>query len=415
MNMKTLLVSLVSDQTIPNVQLINELKDNKTEYLFITTKKMEEKGCRQWIEKATGIKSVLNPIIVNEYSYDDIKHKLNEFDVSLYGKIIVNLTGGTKVMTIAAHDFFKEEGADIYYVTGVDKKIIKIFPGKKKLESIIMNSLSVEEYLIAYGFTVQKNDSKHVEDKITRKFFNMFCNKEIYNYVTVINKLRAYRNKGLKENSFDKDIAIFLQSLDFKSDKPSCLSADEIKYLTGEWFEQYVYNEIKKDFHLDDTKILMGVKLNKEIKDIETNILKQLLQTEDVQSALPKNEIDVIFMYNGRIYVIECKTSIVDIKENKLGQNGEKIIKSNEINFLGETIYKADSINNKFGLFAKSFIFTMTDFKEYIYSEDIGEAKNKKRKMEELINRASMAKISIADRNILTKSKSIKDIILSQC
>ena len=33
---KTLLVSLISDQTIPNVQLVQEFKETVTHYLFIT-------------------------------------------------------------------------------------------------------------------------------------------------------------------------------------------------------------------------------------------------------------------------------------------------------------------------------------------------------------------------------------------
>lgn len=43
MNMKTLLISLVSDQTLPNVQLIKEFKKEVTDYLFISTEKMEKR------------------------------------------------------------------------------------------------------------------------------------------------------------------------------------------------------------------------------------------------------------------------------------------------------------------------------------------------------------------------------------
>ena len=132
--MKTLLISLVSDQTVPNVQLINEFKNEYTDYQFITTKAMEAKGCRIWIETAAKISCKGEPIVVNEFSYDDIQQRLLSFDFTGYEKLIVNLTGGTKVMTLAAHEFFKEEGADIYYVTGIDKKYIKVFPGKRKVE-----------------------------------------------------------------------------------------------------------------------------------------------------------------------------------------------------------------------------------------------------------------------------------------
>ena len=47
--MKTILVSLISDQTIPNVQFIKEKIVD--EYLFISSEAMEKKGILNWILK----------------------------------------------------------------------------------------------------------------------------------------------------------------------------------------------------------------------------------------------------------------------------------------------------------------------------------------------------------------------------
>jgi archaellum component FlaF (FlaF/FlaG flagellin family) len=410
--MKTLLISLVSDQTVPNVQLINEFKSEDVHYQFITTNAMEAKGCRKWIETAANITCVGEPILVNEYSYDDIQQKLNNFDFSVYEKCIVNLTGGTKVMTIAAHEFFKEEGADIYYVTGVDKKYIKVFPGKKKIEYKINKTLSVEEYLIAYGFNVKKSESPRFDTKITEKIFELFMDKSIQNYWETINFLRNHRKKGLRKVDFNSNVELLLENVGLTPQMHESLTAEEVKYLTGEWFEQYIYNKVKFDFELDDTKILMGVKLNKDVKDNDSKIVKQLLQTEDVQQAKPDNEIDVIFMFNGNIYIIECKSSIIDLKEVEIEKNGQMIKEPKEENILGETIYKSDSIKNKFGLFAQSYICTLTNFAEYVDSGNLNDTNNKKRKMEELINRASLSRVSIIDGNMLSQKESIKSIIL---
>jgi len=79
---------------------------------------------------------------------------------------------------------------------------------------------------------------------------------------------------------------------------------------------------------------------------------------------------------------------------------------------LGETIYKSDSIKNKFGLFAQSYICTLTNFAEYVDSGNLNDTNNKKRKMEELINRASLSRVSIIDGNMLSQKESIKSIIL---
>ena len=183
--------------------------------------------------------------------------------------------------------------------------------------------------------------------------------------------------------------------------------------MTGEWFEQYVYNEVKNSFNLDDNKIMMGVTLNKDVLDKGTEIIKDLLAVDDVKPINPNNELDVIFMYNGRIYIIECKSSIITTTDTKVIENGQVKTKPKEINILGETIYKSDSLKTKFGLFANSFIFTMTDISEYISKSDKAEINNKRRNMEELINRATLSGISIIDGKKIKSNKTIKEIIIS--
>ncbi|HOS91379.1 MAG TPA: hypothetical protein PLD74_12465 [Prolixibacteraceae bacterium] len=51
---EVLLVSLLSDQTIPNVQLINQFISQVDKYLFISTSLMEKKKVGTWIVKACG-------------------------------------------------------------------------------------------------------------------------------------------------------------------------------------------------------------------------------------------------------------------------------------------------------------------------------------------------------------------------
>lgn len=408
--MRTLLVSLVSDQTVPNVQLIKEFKSRVTDYLFISTETMEKKGCRRWIEKTTQIES-LEPLIVGEYSYDDIQQKLGLFDFSVYEKIIVNLTGGTKVMTLAAHDFFREEGADIFYVTGSDKKYIKIFPGKKKQVDVLVENLTVKEYLNAYGFDLELNTNKEFESIYTNRMFQLFCTGEIEKHVDEINYLRKFRSKGLKEKDWNERISSFITLIGLIPENENKLNYNEVKFLTGEWFEQFIFNKIKEELNLDDTMIMSGVKLLKEVKDNESNIVKSLLQAETINNIKPDNEIDVMFMSGGRFYVIECKTSIIDIQESEIERNGKIEKQRKEINILGETIYKSDSIKTKFGLFANSYIFTVTDFHSYISTGTLSEQNNKTQKMQDLINRGTLSKIKIVDRSKLLNSKTITELL----
>lgn len=194
MNQKTLLVSLVSDQTIPNVQLIKEFREDVTDYLFITTDGMEKKGARCWIENACNIKGEI--IEVNEYSFADINEKLRSFDFDRFDKVVVNLTGGTKVMTIVAEDFFKNVGAEIFYVTGKNNEYIKVFPKKAKSVFTFEKKLTVSDYLTAYGFTFSEPKPAMFSIDVAAPIAKLFGSDEsIQANIDAIKFIHNQRNK----------------------------------------------------------------------------------------------------------------------------------------------------------------------------------------------------------------------------
>jgi len=53
--MTTTLLSIISDQTIPNLLVIKELQGQYDNQLFITTDYVEKKGLDCWIENACGM------------------------------------------------------------------------------------------------------------------------------------------------------------------------------------------------------------------------------------------------------------------------------------------------------------------------------------------------------------------------
>ncbi len=66
--MKQLLVTLISDQAIPNVLFVSEMKTIADHYLFLTTEYMEQKGKSEAILNAvfalTGNVIILYPVTV---------------------------------------------------------------------------------------------------------------------------------------------------------------------------------------------------------------------------------------------------------------------------------------------------------------------------------------------------------------
>lgn len=401
---KTILVSLVSDQTMPNVQFIKQLKNEVSDYLFITTKGMETKGTRRWIETACNIKGQI--IEVDQFSFTDIVEKLSLFDFDDFHKIFVNLTGGTKIMTLVAYDFFKNKAADIYYVTGLNNDYIKLFPVKKNSSAFFSDKVTLDEYLKCYGFETKKSVHSGISFEQTESVFKSFCKIDLLEYKEAVRTINSRRGKTIASKDFGL-IAGYLEALGYKPLQANCLSKAETKYLSGDWFEEYVGARLKRELNLTDDDLFVGCELKKELSQRVKNDSKELLGELAMEKEDFKNEMDVMFMYNNKFYTIECKTSIVAYKN--IQKNGQ--VEEKAYNILGETIYKSDSLKTRFGLFANTTILTLTDFVEYCKNEDQNVQNNRVREIEEVINRANLSNIKLIDRNMLVSADSLFNLI----
>ena len=191
------------------------------------------------------------------------------------------------------------------------------------------------------------------------------------------------------------------------------MSATEVRYLTGDWFEEYIGLHIKEQLKLDENSLQIGVVLNKEQSQVKLNSVSQLIGNDElIKGGKPDNEIDVMFTYKNKFYTIECKTSIINyihtgLKDNK---GNDKLKKKN---ILGDTIYKADYLKNRFGLYAKSNIITLTNIKKYIDNpSDKGMQKNKASDMENLINRCNLSNIKLIDKAMLEETELLSSLIV---
>lgn len=326
--MSKILVSLVSDQTIPNVEFIKEMEDYVDRFLFISTEGMEKAGNRKWILDTVALdeKKVLDPIIVNAFSFEDIEVKLTQAinDEDVY---VINLTGGTKVMSLAVYEFFKTVNSEMFYLTGRGEKI-KIHPGRKKVSSKLKAQISLSDYLTAYGFVVNDQSRPFKPKESAEKLLNYFLYEfDRENDVPVLEVLRAHRNKGLKNTKENQELNSFLAKVDLEAENENKLSKYECRYLSGDWLEEYLFYFLKDNFNITESAI--GLSMN-------------------VKKSGTPNEFDVLLMRDNKIYLFECKTSIyLDSEESQT--------------FIGETIYKSDSLRNKLGLFAQTTVVTLSN------------------------------------------------------
>lgn len=335
------LVNIISDQTIPNVLFIKEMFQEGDKLMFISSKKMELKI--KWIVKALGMVDTthITDIVLentdDEERWDVMCGKIKSY-LSTDEKYYVNLTGGTKYMDFAVSEVFEKFDSTIYYIPYPKNYILS---PRSQNNILIKTRLSVADYLTAYNIPF-KCKSLTQSEELTSSFYNMYVNGNLSDEEKMIlDLLRTYRSgKGKNKVGIEKPFTVAeLETRENTEKKPRIdgLSAFltkvnlpihnnelykyDIQYITGGWFEEYVYFLIKNRINPDDIQI--GIEIQ---KSESTNI----------------NDLDVVFTKGNKLYVIECKTGV--------GTEG----------LFNQIVYKASALKEKLlGLSAKSYIFSL--------------------------------------------------------
>lgn len=329
-------VCLVSDQTIPNILGIYHFTPD--ELLFITTDEMEKKGKTDAIIKTLQklnltYKDKANKLVIKEDSILDCHRKIDQW---IEGKedseFVVNLTGGTKIMSIAAYEYFKDFGSKMIYVPIPKNEFITPFPKKSPSKTTELTlRLNVVQYLIAYGLDVV-NEVKlkgYQEEAKKRKDLSKWIVKN-YEYlknllVWLSGNLRVYRDDKEfslvgKFSGANKVEVEIMKKLRFSQDGISVskrLNRSEIRYWTGGWLEEFCFNGVSD---------LVG----KGIDDVVINLKLKKEQNE--------NEFDVMFTKDNALYFVECKS---------LDQEKDKET---------DILYKIGALQKEFGLRIESFL-----------------------------------------------------------
>ncbi|MCS6833671.1 MAG: DUF1887 family CARF protein, partial [Flammeovirgaceae bacterium] len=284
----TIAVLAISDQTVQNVQFVKEFAGQIQRYWFVTTEKMEKKGSSSWINKALKLcEEQIQKIVVNEFDIPSIETKLQEY-YHQDDTYFVNITGGTKLMSLAINDFFKTKpNATIYYLTGEDNQMLNLSQNQKMP---LKAAISLEEYLTSYGIVIMKTSQMKpsYDVELSKRIYQEFVKEDEKN-INLLQKLRDYvqskenKKKKFVELSVIEGLHDFLGTINF-SDVQDKISIEDAKYLTGRWLEEYTYYHVKEKLQLSDDCIATGLYLQKE------------------STKKTDNDFDLMFMFKNKLY-----------------------------------------------------------------------------------------------------------------
>ena len=240
---------------------------------------------------------------------------------------------------------------------------------------MLKRTVTITEYIEANGFKIKQGKPHKHQDQAER-IFKLYKENHTEKFSDFVNYFRLLRNskQNINPNELPEKIKATLVS--FEYDVPeNGLSKYDCKYLSGDWLEEWVYYRVKQELGLANEQILTGTVITKG----ET-----------------PNEMDVMFVYDHQLYVVECKTSVFEDKEQADGS-------LKQMNILGETIYKSDALRSKLGLFAQSSILTL--------SELLDDSNMPLQRFKTHFDRASLSRINLISRRKLMNSVSFKVLL----
>ncbi len=309
------LVCLVSNQPMPNLLSIIQLRPRRV--VLVSTSQMEEKAGQLkdvTLQHLPHCEVKIVPL-ASAYDYDVITETMYKNLVQILpdaGEIILNATGGTKLMVLASVDLFDKK--QILYVSEATDELIylpRTSASGSRPPQAVRTPITVLTYLKVHGYTTERSRSTPLP--LSQHFFEQITNQQ--KFASALSAVNALAKKALENSKARKALSAeienaansnLLQLLEIFQDEHLLsvkknvveFPSEEARFaVNGGWFEDHVY-EIVKSLKSH------GIKYVEKNLKIAPNG-KQIGQGSD-------NEIDVCFMHRSTIYFVECKTCAME-------------------------------------------------------------------------------------------------------
>lgn len=354
-------VCLVSGQAAPNLLPVLDENFKPKQVILLTSQKM--KNASEHLAKVLEKKQIKAKIelLKDEFNFGEMEeqiiHLAEAFDEQ---SIAVNITGGTKLMSIATQSAFSLIGKPIFYVDTDTNRILFISKDENGcyIPSVEMNVKNdLDTYLSSYGGEVLSRGSFQKTEKYLPVLSSFIKQYDFYkNNIPLINKFgslsksNGYKyvltNQDKKVSSIDKLLSELHSAdvIDYQDYEVNFRNYTIFSLLTGGWLEDYAYSEIKSIKHIQDIAINVNVANAKYQKNKSEN---------SPENKGNKNEFDIAFLAKNKLHIIECKTQLMD-KHHADGAKADDIL------------YKLETIKDYGGFMTKKCLVSYFEVSEAV-------------------------------------------------
>ena len=309
-------VCIVSDQPIPNYVPVLDNQFRPQEVILLVTDRMRTKAeaLAQTLKTRCGVKT-RQIAIRSEYDMQEMEDKVLGELIALdesKENIALNLTGGTKLMALAAYRTFHDAGYPTFYFTATSNEVL-LLDNNERL-TLQPPKIKIEDYLHLHGYQIAANNQVQRSVPRERQAIGeeLIQRHQYYaNAITALNGIISDgRSKNRKTLTFTKsqswgaldDLIDLLAShglLKTDGDKITFADEDSLRYVSGGWLEEYTYH--------------IAASLP-DIQDIALNV-----QIENAGNPHQPNELDIAILSHNVLFVLECKTA--NLKADEKTQN----------------------------------------------------------------------------------------------
>ena len=293
-------VCLVSDQATPNLlPLLDERWRPRTVVLATSSKMKPRSEALGGLLQSRGIK-VETLALRDVYDYASLCDDFLGFlAASSDQNVALNVTGGTKLMAVAAQEVFRANDRPAFYVSIETDEIIFLSGGHS---APLNTKLKIVESLRAHGYATQGGQTPQISaaqrDLAARLVDHVSSAGRALGQINSLASqaepsLRCQMTEAQADSTLSNMLALFADGGYVKQAGTALTFPDEASrfFVNGGWLE----------YHL--LQVLRDLQGTHPVTDIAFN-LKVIRPDGNTD-----NEIDVAFMYRNTLHIIECKSA----------------------------------------------------------------------------------------------------------
>ncbi|HRH92576.1 MAG TPA: DUF1887 family CARF protein [Agitococcus sp.] len=331
-------ICLLSEQPSPNICPLFDDRIKPDEITLLVTP--------QQIKRVNDVETVLK----KRHIKVNIVHIASAFDAEavqaqvetlinnqkkLGNKTLINATGGTKPMSIGAFLAGFNHDIPVFYVN--NDELTWLHNPQKDEGFEIAERLKLEDFLRMHGLELKTKQQSKISQNLNELTNYLIRHPDLSPSIRQINRIASYciEDNQLNYLFTDKELAnqtlqatldkfVDAELIKLKGHKLSFSNITACRWCAGLWLEDFVYQQ------LDILKKLPEL----QIQDLAESVEVIYANKARSQSEKVDNEIDVIFLADNRLYVIECKTKVYSGKTS---------------NNASEAIYKLATLKRELG------------------------------------------------------------------